>query len=220
MNSTARTHTRGEEELARGNIPKLFVKFVIPGMLALFMLSAQLFIDGLLIGNFIGANAMGSVNLVIPIYDALIACAVVICVGCQCIIGMKLGCDDLQTANDTLRTGLVFALVAIGIAGALVTIFAPELVRLMGANDVLQDDAVTFIRVLAPFFPFPVVMYLFDAVLKSVGRPIYATIGMSAMVLSNVCLLYTSPIAPQTRMTMKTFTSKKKTARNDPIRMT
>lgn len=48
---------------------------------------------------------MGSVNLVIPIYDALIACAVVICVGCQCIIGMKLGCDDLQTANDTLRTG-------------------------------------------------------------------------------------------------------------------
>ena len=188
MNSTARTHTRGEEELARGNIPKLFVKFVIPGMLALFMLSAQLFIDGLLIGNFIGANAMGSVNLVIPIYDALIACAVVICVGCQCIIGMKLGCDDLQTANDTLRTGLVFALVAIGIAGALVTIFAPELVRLMGANDVLQDDAVTFIRVLAPFFPFPVVMYLFDAVLKSVGRPIYATIGMSAMVLSNVVL--------------------------------
>ena len=188
MNSTARTHTTGEEELARGNIPKLFVKFVIPGMLALFMLSAQLFIDGLLIGNFIGANAMGSVNLVIPIYDALIACAVVICVGCQCIIGMKLGCDDLQTANDTLRTGLVFALVAIGIAGALVTIFAPELVRLMGANDVLQDDAVTFIRVLAPFFPFPVVMYLFDAVLKSVGRPIYATIGMSAMVLSNVVL--------------------------------
>ena len=188
MNSPARTHTTGEEELARGNIPKLFVKFVIPGMLALFMLSAQLFMDGLLIGNFIGANAMGSVNLVIPIYDALIACAVVICVGCQCIIGMKLGEDDLQTANDTLRTGLIFALVAIGIAGALVYLFAPGLVRLMGANDVLQNDAVTFIRVLAPFFPFPVVMYLFDAVLKSVGRPIYATLGMSAMVLSNVAL--------------------------------
>lgn len=59
MNSTARTHTRGEEELARGNIPKLFVKFVIPGRLALFMLSAQLFIDGLLIGNFIGRKRHG-----------------------------------------------------------------------------------------------------------------------------------------------------------------
>lgn len=68
---------------------------------------------------------------------------------------MKLGCDDLQTANDTLRTGLIFALVTIGIAGALVYLFAPELVRLMGANDVLQNDAVTFIRVLAPFFSVP-----------------------------------------------------------------
>ncbi len=188
MNSTTRTHTTGEEELATGNIPKLFVKFVIPGMLALFMLSAQLFIDGILIGNFISANAMGSVNLVIPVYDALIACAVVICVGCQCIIGMKLGEGDLQTANDTLRTGLVFALFAIGISGALVYIFAPGLVRLMGANDALQGDAVTFIRVLAPFFPFPVVMYLFDAILKAVGRPVYATVGMSVMVLSNVAL--------------------------------
>lgn len=59
MNSTAGHITTGEEELARGNIPKLFVKFVIPGMLALFMLSAQLFIDGLLIGNFIGAQRHG-----------------------------------------------------------------------------------------------------------------------------------------------------------------
>lgn len=105
MKQQTGTKSRGEKELATGSIPQLFIKFVIPGMLALFLLSAQIFIDGVLVGNFVGANAMASINLVIPIYGFLIAFAIVTCVGCQCIIGMKLGEGDLQTANDALRTG-------------------------------------------------------------------------------------------------------------------
>ncbi len=117
MKQQTGTKSRGEKELATGSIPQLFIKFVIPGMLALFLLSAQIFIDGVLVGNFVGANAMASINLVIPIYGFLIAFAIVTCVGCQCIIGMKLGEGDLQTANDALRTGLVFAFVVSWIIG-------------------------------------------------------------------------------------------------------
>lgn len=44
----------------------------------------------------------------------------------------------------------------------------------MGGNDVLMDDGVTFIRVLALFFPMPVAMFMCDSVIKAMGRPIYA----------------------------------------------
>lgn len=182
------TRSRGEKELATGNIPKLFVKFAIPGMLALFMLSAQIFIDGVLVGNFVGANAMASINLVIPIYGLLIAFAIVMCVGCQCIIGMKLGEGDLQTANDALRTGLIFAVIVSWLAGAIVYITSPMLIALMGANHVLLDDGVMFIRVLAIFFPMPVAMFMCDSVIKAMGRPVYATVGMLSMVLTNIVL--------------------------------
>ena len=188
MKQQTGTKTRGEKELATGSIPHLFVKFVIPGMLALFLLSAQIFIDGVLVGNFVGANAMASINLVIPIYGLLIAFAIVICVGCQCMIGMKLGEGDLQTANDALRTGLVFAVIVSWIIGAVVFVASPALITVMGANDVLTDDGVTFIRVLAIFFPMPVAMFMCDSVIKAMGRPIYATVGMITMVVTNIVL--------------------------------
>ena len=73
--------SRGERELATGSIPHLFVKFVIPGMLALFLLSAQVFVDGILVGNFVGANAMAAINMVIPLYSLLIAFAIVMMSG-------------------------------------------------------------------------------------------------------------------------------------------
>lgn len=188
MKQQTGSKTRGEKELATGSIPRLFIKFVIPGMLALFLLSTQIFIDGVLVGNFVGANAMASINLVIPVYGFLIAFAIVICVGCQCMIGMKLGEGDLQTANDALRTGLVFAFVVSWIIGAIVFALSPTLITWMGGNDVLQEDGVTFIRVLALFFPMPVAMFMCDSVIKAMGRPIYATAGMITMVLANVIL--------------------------------
>ena len=184
MKQQTGTKSRGEKELATGSIPHLFVKFVIPGMLALFLLSAQIFVDGILVGNFVGANAMASINLVIPIYGLLIAFAIVVCVGCQCMIGMKLGEGDLQTANDALRTGLIFAVLVSWIIGAIVFVFSPMLITLMGGNDVLIDDGVTFIRVL----PMPVAMFMCDSVVKAMGRPIYATAGMITMVATNVVL--------------------------------
>ncbi len=180
--------SRGERELATGSIPHLFVKFVIPGMLALFLLSAQVFVDGILVGNFVGANAMAAINLVIPLYSLLIAFAIVMCVGCQCTVGMKLGEGDLKTANDALKTGLVFAVTVSGAAGIVICMAAPFLITLMGANTVLADDAVSYIRVLALFFPLPVAMFMSDAVVKATGRPIYATCGMVTMVVSNVVL--------------------------------
>ena len=178
--------SRGEKELATGSIPQLFVKFVIPGMLALFLLSAQVFIDGMLVGNFVGANAMAAINLVIPLYSLLIAFAIVMCVGCQCTVGMKLGAGDLKTANDALKTGLVFAVAVSWAAGLVICAAAPALIMLMGANRVLSGDAVAYIRVLALFFPLPVAMFMCDAVVKAMGRPIYATAGMLTMVASNI----------------------------------
>lgn len=107
-------------------------------MLALFLLSAQIFIDGVLVGNFVGANAMASINPRHP--DLRVSDRVRHRHLCRLPVHYRHETreGDLQTANDALRTGLVFAFVVSWIIGAIVFIVSPVLITWMGGNDVLM----------------------------------------------------------------------------------
>ncbi len=52
--------------LGTEKISKLFVKFSIPAIISMAIAGMQTMIDGIFLGNFVGPNAMASVNLVQP----------------------------------------------------------------------------------------------------------------------------------------------------------
>ena len=61
------------QELERGlltqKISRLFLKYTIPGVAGLLFLGIQSVIDGVILGRFVGANALASVNLILPCYS-------------------------------------------------------------------------------------------------------------------------------------------------------
>lgn len=177
-----------ENGLLTQKIPSLFLKYTIPGVAGLLFLGIQSVIDGVILGRFVGANALASVNLILPCYSLMTALAIVMGVGCQTLIGINLGRSDRQEANNALTTSFVFlGAVSILISG-LIYIFAEDLARLLGANDVLVTGAVAYIRSLVPFFPLLSFMFLGDYMIKAMGRPLYAMIVMGSTVLINIAL--------------------------------
>ena len=52
-----------EKLLLTGEIPRLFMKYALPGVAGLLFLGIQSVIDGIVLGRFVGANALASVNL-------------------------------------------------------------------------------------------------------------------------------------------------------------
>lgn len=182
------TISKQEQALAGDSIPKLFIKFVVPAVAALLFFSIQVFIDGIIISNYVGVNAMSSVNIVIPLFSILTALTLTISIGCQVIIGIRLGQMKHNEANDAFKSGLVLAL-GISFLWSIITYcFAPSLALLLGANHVLINDSVTYIRVISIFFMAPALMLVCDATLKAMGYPTKAVIGMIIMTLSNVAL--------------------------------
>lgn len=175
-----------ERELATKKIPGLFLKFALPGVIGLLFVGIQSIIDGIVLGRWVGANALASVNLVLPCYSFMTAFAIVMGVGCQTLIGICLGRRDRKGANDAFTTAFLFLLVFSFSVSLLIFTFAGKIVFWLGANEALQAGSVEYIRALVPFFPILSVMFLGDYVLKATGRPLYAMLVLSGTVVLNI----------------------------------
>lgn len=182
------TLTNTELQLRDGAIAPLFRKYAIPGVITLLFIGLQTIIDGVVIGNFVGANALASVSLILPSYSLMAAVAIVIGVGCQALISIRLGEQNKQGANDALKSAFAFLVGFSVCISALINIYAPEIVTMLGANELLLKDSVDYLRALTMFFPFIVVMFFSDYVIKAIGRPVYSMAIMSSTVILNIVL--------------------------------
>lgn len=182
------TLSQSESELRSGNIPKLFRKFAIPGVVGMLFLGLQTIIDGVVLGNYVGSNALASVSLVLPCYSLMAAVSIILGVGSQTLVSINLGRLNRQGANDAIVSGGLFVAIFAIFAGIAIYLFAPEIAYVLGANDVLVAGAVDYMRALSPFFPILVVMFFCDYTLKALGKPIYAMVVMTTTVFVNIVL--------------------------------
>lgn len=180
--------SKEEKALAEGKIPGLFAKYAIPGVIGLLFIGLQAVIDGIVVGNFIGPNALASVSLIMPCYSFMAAAAIVVSVGCMSIISITLGAGNHQQSNNALKSAVITLLFFSTLSAAVIYVFAPAIVRMLGANEVLAGDSIAYLRTLVPFFPILSMFYLCDSAMKSMGRPYWAMSVMTGTVIINICL--------------------------------
>lgn len=178
----------GNEILGTDSIPVLFRKFTVPAVIGLLFLGVQTIIDGIVIGNFIGPKALASVSLILPCYNLMVALTVVLGIGCQTLVSLYSGKGDRQSVNDALTTA--FGFLVLLMTGAAIGIYAgaPTLARWLGANEVLLDGSVAYIRSLILFFPLLGAMFFSDYILKALGYPLYSMLIMGGAVILNIGL--------------------------------
>ena len=177
-----------EKLLLTGEIPRLFMKYALPGVVGLLFLGIQSVIDGIVLGRFVGANALASVNLVLPCYSLISAFAIVMGIGGQTLVSISLGRGDKQEANNALRSVFVFLLGMSVVVSLVIFLSAGKIASFLGANEVLLPDAVHYIRALVPFFPLLCAMFFGDYIIKAMGHPLYATSVMGLTVILNIIL--------------------------------
>ncbi len=179
----------GEKQLAEGKILPLFFRFAVPGVLGFIFLGLQVLVDGVMLGRFVGANALASVTIVYPAYGLMIASSIVINVGCQCQLGIKLGERKFKEANNIFFSAFILMLLMIIIWTLPNFLFSEKIAYLLGANDILIKDASDYLRILS-LSSIASLVYFCNGSLRAQGRPYYAFIAMTSMVISNAVLDY------------------------------
>lgn len=165
--------TKEEQLLATGKIPALFRKFAIPGVIGLLFIGLQPMIDGAVLGNYVGTEALASISIFVPIYTFMTALAVVVGVGCQAIVSMSLGSKDYTRAHSAFRTAF-WSLSALALVMGCVFVLAAEpLCRFLGANEVLLPLHCVICAGILLVFPVHAAHILMRLYAESHGTPLF-----------------------------------------------
>ncbi|MCC3865206.1 MATE family efflux transporter [Terrisporobacter petrolearius] len=171
-------------------LSKLFIKFTIPSIIGMVFLGIQGIIDGLFVGNVIGENALAAVNIVQTYMQIVMAYALVIGVGAQSIIGINLGKGENEKAQNIFRTSLILLTLISTLVMVFGIFFSDKIAIFLGANEVLLEGASTYIKIISYFIVFVSLMFLFEMIVRTIGKSNISLVSMILAVLLNVVLDY------------------------------
>lgn len=171
-------------------ISKLFVKFAVPGVFGMLAMGIYTIINGIFLGRYSGSEALASVNLVYPLLSVLSGICIVVSVGTQSVVGIKLGEKKYSEAQDCFKSSFFLIISVSIIALIFLILFSKGIGRLLGATDELINTVVVYIKYCALAMPFFETMFFFDYATRLIGKPLYATVTTMITIVINIVLEY------------------------------
>ncbi len=132
-------------------IPKLFVMYSIPAIISMLILGTQSIIDGLFVGNYVGENAMASVNIAQPFTQFYVACLMVVVIGSLSYMGRSLGEKDIVKTQNIYRTSLILLIIIASTLTIIGFFFSDQIAFILGANEILLKDTSLYIKIVSLF---------------------------------------------------------------------
>lgn len=174
--------------MTEGAIWKKILFFSIP--LILGNLFQQLYntVDSIIVGNFIGSNALAAVGSGGSFINLLIGFCVGASAGAGVVISQAYGAQDKDRVQKAVHTTVAIAITA----GIIVTIagiiLAPVVHNIMGTPAEVYEDAVTYLRVYFGGMVFSVVYNMSAGILNAVGNSRRSLIYLMIAAFSNIFL--------------------------------
>ena len=158
-----------EEMYAKMNPWRLFFKVAMPGMVSMFAMSIYSIIEGIFIGQTLGEGAFAAINIAMPLVMINFSLADLIGVGASAPISIALGKNDHKTANNVFSCSVIMIFIVSVLMGSVMFFAAEPLARLMGADDVLLETSVRYLRTCALCSPLAALFFAMDNYLRISG---------------------------------------------------
>ena len=88
-------------------IPQLLIKQAVPASIGILVMSLNVLIDTIFVGQWIGSNAIAAINVVLPVSFFIAALGMAIGLGGGSIISRSLGKNNLEKATKTFGNQIV-----------------------------------------------------------------------------------------------------------------
>lgn len=166
--------------LAEKPVGSLLMQYAIPAIVAMAASSVYNIIDGIFIGQGVGAEAIMGLALTGPLMSLTAAFGAMVGVGAATLMSVKLGQKDYGTAQKILGNVVIMNLTLGIVLGLLLLVFINPILRFFGASDVTLPYARNFMSIILVG---NVVTHMYlglNALLRSTNRPqkaMCATIG-------------------------------------------
>lgn len=174
---------KNSKELGEKPIGKLLIQQALPASVGILVMSLNILVDTIFVGNWIGPIAIAAINVVLPVSFFIAALGMAIGIGGSSIISRALGADEHGKALKTFGNQITLTiLLAIGlvIPGL---IFVDDLIPAFGGKGEIFDPAKIYYIIVLCGVPFLALAMMGNNVIRAEGKPRFA---MTAMIIPSV----------------------------------
>lgn len=171
-------------------IGKLIMNQSIPASIGILVMSLNMLIDTIFVGNWIGSNAIAAITIVLPVTFLIASFGMAIGIGGSSIISRAFGADDDDKANHVfgnqvmLSVSLAISLMILGL------VFQDQTLSLFGAKGEIIQPARDYFSIILLGVPFLALSMTGNPVIRAEGLPIFSMVAMLIPALANIGLDY------------------------------
>lgn len=124
---------------------KNVIRFMLPTMLSNVCFFLFTIVDGVFVGNGVGTNGLGAVNIAMPFTMVTGALFMMINIGSATMVAVRMGRNDTEGANKVFRNGMILLAGVAAVLCALGVLCTDTICRLLGANETFHEMAADYL---------------------------------------------------------------------------
>ncbi len=162
--------------MTSGRIMPQLVKFTIPLVLGNFCQLTYNAADSIIVGRYLGTNALAAVGVASPIMNIAIFFIIGICLGMSILMSEFFGAGNYIKLRHEVTTSIIGGGIFTLIVSLLGILFAKPLLQLLATPEVILADAVLFLRIILGGLIFTFGYNIYASSLRSMGNaklPLY-----------------------------------------------
>lgn len=179
---------RDSLDFGSGKIPVLFRKMFFPTLLGMLSMAALTAIDGIFVGQGVGANGIAAVNIVAPLFMIFTGLGLMFGVGCNVVAAVHLSEGNVKAARINITQAFAAAtLIAIAVSVPIL-IFPVGFGQLFGASATLMPWVCDYAVGIVPGMTFGLWASIGLFVIRLDGSPQYAMMANVVASAINIVL--------------------------------
>lgn len=178
------------QDLGSQPIGKLLVKQAVPASIGILVMSLNILVDTVFVGNWIGPNAIAAINVVLPVSFFIAALGMAIGIGGSSIISRALGANNREKALTTFGNQITLTLlltVSFVIPGLY---FVDSIIPAFGGKGDIFNPAKIYYTIVLYGVPFLALCMMGNTVIRAEGKPKFAMYAMMIPSVGNLILDY------------------------------
>ncbi|WP_397446755.1 MATE family efflux transporter [Polaribacter sp. R77954] len=175
-------------ELGTEKIGKLLIKQAVPATIGILVMSINMIVDTIFVGQWIGVLAIAAITVVLPIAFLISSLGMGIGIGGSSIISRALGAENSEKAFLTFGNQISLTLILAAIFVFLGNFFSVPILDLFGAKGAILPIASDYFAVIIYGVPFLAFAMMGNPVIRAEGKPRFAMYAMIIPAVLNIVL--------------------------------
>ncbi|HLT53847.1 MAG TPA: MATE family efflux transporter [Flavobacteriaceae bacterium] len=177
-------------DLGNQPIGKLLIKQAVPASIGILVMSLNILVDTIFVGNWIGPIAIAAINVVLPVSFFIAALGMSIGIGGSSIISRALGANQKEKALNTFGNQITLTLLFTITLAALGLLFVDSIIPAFGGKGDIFEPAKIYYTIVLYGVPFLALCMMGNTVIRAEGKPKFAMYAMMIPSVGNIFLDY------------------------------